>query len=53
MLVAIRKKVAALKHKGWSLAETQAAKPTAAFDSKWGGWVNDGHTFTALVYAGV
>lgn len=53
MLVAIRERVAALKKQGRSLDEALAAKPTAAFDEKWGGWVIDGRTFTALVYAGV
>ena len=53
MLVAIREKVAALKKQGRSLEEAQAAKPTAAFDEKWGGWVIGGRTFTSLVYAGV
>jgi hypothetical protein len=30
-----------------------AAKPTADYDTKWGGFVIDGKTFTALVYVGV
>jgi glyoxylase-like metal-dependent hydrolase (beta-lactamase superfamily II) len=53
MLVAIREKVSALKTKGLSLAEVVAAKPTAEYDAKWGGFVIDGSTFTSLVYAGV
>jgi glyoxylase-like metal-dependent hydrolase (beta-lactamase superfamily II) len=53
MLVTIRDKVAALKKQGRSLAEIVAAKPTAGHDKKWGGFVIDGKTFTALVYAGV
>ena len=53
MLVAIREKVAALKKQGRSLEEVLAAKPTAAFDEKWGAWVINGRTFTSLVYAGV
>jgi glyoxylase-like metal-dependent hydrolase (beta-lactamase superfamily II) len=53
MLFAVRDKVATLKKQGKSLDETVAAKPTAAYDDKWGGFVIDGKTFTALVYAGV
>ena len=53
MLVAIREKVADLKKKGKSLDETVAAKPTAHYDAKWGGFVVDGTFFTRLVYAGV
>ena len=49
MLVAIRQKVAALKAQGKSLAEVQAAKPTAAFDAKWGRSIISGDLFTALV----
>jgi hypothetical protein len=39
MLVTIRDKVAKLKQQGRSLDETIAAKPTAAFDAKWGQFV--------------
>jgi glyoxylase-like metal-dependent hydrolase (beta-lactamase superfamily II) len=53
MLVAIREKVADLKRQGNSLDETVAAKPTADYDAKWGGFVIDGNFFTRLVYAGV
>ena len=53
MLVTIREKVAALKKQGRSLAEVIAAAPTAAHDAKWGTWLIDGKTFTALVYQGV
>jgi glyoxylase-like metal-dependent hydrolase (beta-lactamase superfamily II) len=53
MLVATRAKVAALKKQGRSLTEVQAAKPTAAYDEKWGGSFIDGRTFTGLIYAGV
>src|SRR5450432_3516493 len=53
MLVAIREKVSQLKKQGRSLEEAVAAKPTAQYDAKWGGFVIDGKTFTALVYAGV
>ena len=53
MLVAIREKVADLKKQGKSLDEAVAAKPTADFDAKWGGFVIDGNFFTRLVYVGV
>jgi glyoxylase-like metal-dependent hydrolase (beta-lactamase superfamily II) len=53
MLVAIRDNVAALKKQGKSLEETIAAKPTAAFDAKWGQFVIDPKFFTRLVYRGV
>ena len=53
MLVAVRGKVAALKAQGKTLAEVQAARPTAALDAKWGRSVIDGQLFTALVYRGV
>jgi len=53
MLVAIRANVAALKGQGKSLDEVVAAKPTAAFDAKWGNAVISPALFTALVYQGV
>ncbi len=53
MLVAIRDKVAALKKQGRSRDETVAAKPTAAFDAKFGNFVIDPGFFTRLVYEGV
>jgi glyoxylase-like metal-dependent hydrolase (beta-lactamase superfamily II) len=53
MLVTVRDKVATLKRQGKSLQEAVAAKPTAEYDAKWGGFVIDGNTFTSLVYAGV
>ena len=53
MLVAIRDNVAALKHEGRSRDEIVAAKPTAAFDAKWGNFVIDPAYFTRLVYEGV
>jgi glyoxylase-like metal-dependent hydrolase (beta-lactamase superfamily II) len=53
MLVKVRGRVAALKAQGKTLAEVQAAKPTADFDAKWGQSVIDGALFTALVYRGV
>jgi glyoxylase-like metal-dependent hydrolase (beta-lactamase superfamily II) len=53
MLIEIRERVAKLKKEGRSTDEVQGAKPTADYDAKWGGFVIDGKTFTALVYAGV
>jgi glyoxylase-like metal-dependent hydrolase (beta-lactamase superfamily II) len=53
MLVTIRDKVAALKKQGRSRDEVVAAKPTADYNAKWGGFVVDGNFFTRLVYAGV
>jgi glyoxylase-like metal-dependent hydrolase (beta-lactamase superfamily II) len=53
MLVATREKVANLKKQGKSLDEAVAAKPTADYDAKWGGFIIDGNFFTRLVYVGV
>jgi glyoxylase-like metal-dependent hydrolase (beta-lactamase superfamily II) len=53
MLVAVRDKVAELKKQGRSRDETVAAKPTAAFDAKFGNFVIDPGFFTRLVYEGV
>jgi len=53
MLVAVRDDVAKLKRQGRSRDETVAAKPTAAFDAKWGNFVIDAGFFTRLVYEGV
>jgi glyoxylase-like metal-dependent hydrolase (beta-lactamase superfamily II) len=53
MLVAIRDNVAKLKQQGRSRDETVAAKPTAAFDAKWGQFLIDPGFFTRLVYQGV
>lgn len=52
-LVAIRSNVAALKKQGKSLSETIAAKPTAAYDAKWGQFLITPAMFTELVYSGV
>jgi len=53
ILASILDRVAALKGEGKSLNEIVAAKPTAAYDAKWGrGFVN-GEFFTKLVYKGV
>lgn len=53
MLAGIRDNVAALKRQGRSRDETVAAKPTAAFDAKFGNFVIDPAFFTRLVYEGV
>jgi glyoxylase-like metal-dependent hydrolase (beta-lactamase superfamily II) len=53
MLVGVRGKVAALKSQGKSREEVVAAKPTADYDAKWGGFVLDGAFFTRLVYDGL
>jgi glyoxylase-like metal-dependent hydrolase (beta-lactamase superfamily II) len=53
MLAAIRDNVATLKKQGRSRDETVAAKPTSAFDAKFGNFVIDPAFFTRLVYEGV
>jgi pimeloyl-ACP methyl ester carboxylesterase len=45
--------VAALKKLGRSRDDTVAAKPTVAFDAKFGNFVIDPAFFTRLVYEGV
>jgi len=52
MLVTIHDRVATLKREGKSLDEITAAKPTAAYDSKWAGAFITGDVFTKLVYDG-
>ena len=51
MLVGIRDNVARLKKQGKSLNEVIAAKPSSAYDAKWGNFVIDPAFFTRLVYA--
>jgi glyoxylase-like metal-dependent hydrolase (beta-lactamase superfamily II) len=53
MLVTIRSNVATLKKHGKSLSETVAAKPTAAYDAKYGQFLITPEFFTSLVYSGV
>ena len=53
MLATVRDNVAALKRQGKSLDEVIAAKPSAAFDEKWGRFVIDPAYFIRLVYAGL
>ena len=50
---AFAQNVAALKRQGRSLEEIVAAKPTAAYDAKWGQFVIGPALFTKLVYEGV
>jgi hypothetical protein len=52
MLAGIHDNVAKLKRQGRSLEETIAAKPTAAFDAKWGQFLITPAFFTRLVYEG-
>lgn len=53
MLVAVRDNVSRLKKQGKSLDEVIAAKPTAAYDAKWGEFLINPAFFTRLVYAGI
>ncbi len=53
LLVNTSDKVAALKKQGKSLKEIIAAKPTAAYDTKWGGGFMSPRMFTGLVFEGV
>jgi len=53
LLVSVRDKVATLKKQGRSLDDVVAAKPTAAYDEKWGGGFMSPRMFTGLVYEGV
>ncbi len=53
ILVATHENVSKLKRQGRSLDETIAAKPTAAYDARWGHFVITPAFFTRLVYEGV
>jgi glyoxylase-like metal-dependent hydrolase (beta-lactamase superfamily II) len=53
MLVSIREKVSILKKQGKPLDEAIAAKPTAAYDAKWGSGGMTPALFAGLVYSGV
>jgi len=53
MLVTVRDKIAAMKHKGMSADQVIAAHPTAAYDAKWGQGPVYPALFVALVYRGV
>jgi glyoxylase-like metal-dependent hydrolase (beta-lactamase superfamily II) len=53
MLISIRDNVSKLKKQGRSLEDTIAAKPTAAYDAKWGQFLITPAIFTGLVYQGI
>lgn len=53
MLAGIRDNVAKLKGQGMSVGEVVAAKPTEAYDAKWGQFVITPPLFAQLVYQGV
>jgi glyoxylase-like metal-dependent hydrolase (beta-lactamase superfamily II) len=53
MLMEIRGRIAELKRQGRSLQEVIAARPTAAHDTRWGGFVIPPPFFRRLVFAGV
>lgn len=53
MLVTVRRNVAMLKREGKTLAETVAAKPTAAFDAKYGDFLISPAFFIQLIYMDV
>jgi glyoxylase-like metal-dependent hydrolase (beta-lactamase superfamily II) len=53
MLVTVRANVASLKKDGKTLSETIAARPTAAFDERYGKFLIGAMFFVQLVYTGV
>ncbi|MBS1522494.1 MAG: MBL fold metallo-hydrolase [Bacteroidetes bacterium] len=53
MLVTCREKIASLKKQGYSLEEVVAAKPTANYDEKYGGFVINSKFFASLIYRAV
>ncbi|EIL95374.1 MBL fold metallo-hydrolase [Rhodanobacter spathiphylli] len=53
MLKSTREKIVALKSKGLSVDEIIAAKPTAAYDARWGGSIINPATFVRVVYDGL
>lgn len=53
MLTSVRDRVRAAKKAGKTLAEAQAAKPTAEFDAGWGKGMMGADDFVALVYTTV
>jgi len=52
-IATVRDNIVALKRQGKPLDEVIAAKPSAAFDEKWGRFVIDPAHFIRLVYAGL
>jgi len=53
MLIAIERNISSLKDKGMGLNDIIAAKPTRAYDEKWGKFVIGPDLFTKLVYKGL
>jgi hypothetical protein len=53
MLAGVQENVVTLKREGRTRDEVVAAKPTAAYDAKFGAFVIDPGFFTRLVYEGV
>jgi hypothetical protein len=53
MLMGVRDRVARLKNRELSLDAVLAAKPTAAYDAKWGQSMISPDLLTKLVYEGV
>jgi hypothetical protein len=53
MLAGVRDKVKPLVAAGKTLAEVQAAKPTAAWDEKWGKGFLKPEQFVAIAYTGL
>jgi cyclase len=51
MLTAIRDRVVALKSSGKTLADVQAAKPSAAYDAEWGKGFMQPDVFVGIVYS--
>jgi hypothetical protein len=52
MLASVYERVALLKRQGRTLPEVLAARPSAAFDEKWGTFLIGPDAFVGLVYAG-
>jgi glyoxylase-like metal-dependent hydrolase (beta-lactamase superfamily II) len=53
MLVSTKERISKLKKSGKTLAQTIAARPTATYDAKYGGFAVDPAFFTRLIYADV
>ncbi len=53
MLDAIQANIEPMVTAGKSVEEVVAAKPTAEYDAKWGGFLFNGDAFTKLVYTGI
>lgn len=52
MLAGVNANIAALKRQGRTLEQTQAAKPTAAWDATWGGGGYRGADLVKMIYLG-